>query len=158
MRKLVLSLSIVLTFMVLFVPLASATVEIGPTSLEVWKEMEYVNVYSENDVLLVSFLDWIYIENVGEHPAYVDGLVYYIEAKWKNQDWTTLIRGDFFFDPPFIIAPGETLTLGVLGSFEKGMYKAYRNVIEIHLLNHPTGDRWFHYRESFEVPELTING
>ena len=123
-----------------------APVEIGPTSLEVWTEIDSVEV---GDSFAVC--GRIYIKNDPEYPAYIPEVWDCIEAKSGRDGWTILAREMVIEYDSLMIAPGETAEIMFRITFAN-CWKAYRNVVLVRLLNHPTGERWFHYRESFEVP------
>jgi len=155
MRKVLVSLFLVLALMLLMVPLVSGESLRRPASLEVWKEISCV----ENEDGYVTVSSMIYIMNEGEGRAYIFWVYDGIQAKWKNEDWTYLVlRIEITPYDGLIIDPGETEEIELNIRFRKGMFKAYRNVLSVQIVNHPTGYHWFHCRESFEVPEVTING
>lgn len=120
-----------------------------PTSLEVWKTITSVTIDGEQ----VTVSGTIYIQNDVTNPAWVWKIDEAIEAKGKGQGWTQLERVRLVDeDPRYILAPGDTATLDYEITFTKGNFKAYRNVVYVLLDNHPTGDRWFKYRLSFDIP------
>jgi len=140
--------STAIALMVLVVPLVSACgppPPCGPTSLEVWKEIECVSVCGCE----VTICGWIYIQNDPWYSAHILHVIDYVEAKWRGNEWNTLAT-ETLVEPTLIIDSGATEGIWFCITFQKGMYKAYRNVVEVHLENHPTGDRWFQYRLSFE--------
>ena len=95
----------------------------------------------------------IYIENVGENWAWCQIIEDSIEAKGKGSGWTNIKTEQLAFeDPQYITAPGSTTQVDYEITFTLGPYKAYRNVARVKLDNHPTGDRWFKYRLSFDIP------
>ena len=95
----------------------------------------------------------IYIENVGENLAYCEIIENEIWAKDKGSGWKRIAWVQLAFqDPQYKIAPGGTATIDYEITFTLGPYKAYRNVAWVKLDNHPTGNRLFKYRLSFDIP------
>ena len=142
----------VLAFMVAMVPLASACEPpppCGPTSLNVWKEICSVRVCEVTGAVRVC--GRIFILNDPWHPAHILDVADSVKAKWNSNDWTPLAEKDLI-ETTVILGPGGLRMIWFCITFEKGSFKSYRNVVGVHLLNHPTGDRWFFYRLSFEVP------
>ena len=120
-----------------------------PTSLEVWKTI--TSVTRIDDQVTVSGI--IYIQNDVTNPAWVWDIDEAIEAKGTGKGWNEIFSVQLVHeDPNYILAPGETATLNYEITFTAGNYKAYRNVVYVLLDNHPTGDRWFKYRLSFDIP------
>jgi len=147
MRKALAGLFAMLALTVLMVPLVSGNVVEGPTSLEVWTEIYSVEVGDSFTVC-----GKIYIKNDPEYPAYIPEVWGCVEAKSGRDGWTILARMMLIDYDSLMIGPGETEEIMFRITFTN-FWKAYRNVVLVRLLNHPTGERWFHYRESFEVPE-----
>ena len=152
MRKILLGLSVVLALAVLMVPLASANVLMEPTSLEVWLELD--SAYIEGEDLFV--LGHWYVMNVGENPAIIQDLCLLVEVKSKGNPWQYLPESWWFTGVPFTVSPGDTFSVilpgdvGLPFTVGTGEWTAFRYQLRVHLLNHPSGDRWFYYRESFE--------
>lgn len=120
-----------------------------PTSLEVWKTISCVTKSGDQ----VTVEGTIYIENVGENWAWCEIIEDSIEAKGTGPGWTEIERVQLAFqDPDYITAPGSIATIDYEITFTLGPYKAYRNVAWVKLDNHPTGERWFKYRLSFDIP------
>ena len=136
--------------------IVSAEPPCQPTSLEVWKEVSACKVLVCGSMWKVTVSGKIYIQNDPVNPAYVLHVVDIVQAKWKNNPWTDL-KTEILVSPTLVIPPGETEE--ILFSFyfylsiaEYMEYKAYRNVVRVHLQNHPTGDRGYTHRVSFEIP------
>jgi len=152
MRKVLLGLPVVLALIVLFVPLASATVEMGPASIEVWLVLDSAHIEGEDLFILGNW----YIENVGENPAVIQDITFWVEVKLKGNPWQWLPLGYMLVGGPWTVSPGDTFNLVLPGNvglpFPVGTteWTAFRYELRVHLLNHPSGDRWFYYRESFE--------
>ena len=129
-----------------------------PTSLEVWKEVSATKCWVCGTWWEVTVSGTIYIQNDPWNPAYILQVVDIVEGKWKNNPWTNLHTETLVEpDDSLVIPPGETEEIPFSFSFhlfdeEYMTYKAYRNVVKVHLENHPTGDRWYTHRVSFEIP------
>jgi len=153
MRKAFLGLSVVLS-LVLATPLVSAGACSESTSVEVSQDIE--GVYLAGSDLYVYGV--FHITNVGENPAVIIDIIPVVQARLYGDSWTNLGPTYVYGPMPLILAPGDTINLGLPGLFglpyDKGTteWTAYRNVVKIHLQNHPTGDRWFIDKLSFEVP------
>jgi hypothetical protein len=146
--------------MALMVPLVQATEPsngCGNTSLEIWLEIDSISVGSWDGLMGIDIEARVCIMNVGEHAANIGWVYVTWESKAKQEPWTWemavgQLQSDFVY-------PGETYEVTFI--FGMGPYpdvlsgvKACRLLAEVELLNHPTGLRMFHYRQSFELPEM----
>jgi len=118
----------------------------GKTSLEVWKEFTIV----EKCGGWVTITGTIYIQNDPTNTAYIAWVKDSVQGKAKKEPWETIPDQTAFESPGFEIGPGDRYELEFSVTFQKGDYKAYRNVVRV-LLNDDRGPRYFKYRLSFEV-------
>jgi len=157
MRKVTLTLFALLSLIVLMVPLAQATEPAdgcGNTSLEIWLEIDSISVEPWDGAIGLFIDARVCIMNVGEHVADIGWVYLTLESKAKQEPWTWQIQGGVLQTNHFI-DPGQTDEV----PFGFGMTpipdaKAFRLLAEVELHNHPTGLRMFHYRQSFELPEM----
>jgi hypothetical protein len=157
MRKIALTLLALISLLVLMVPLAQATEpsdEGGPTSLEIWLEIDSITVGPWDDYIGIDFEARVCIMNVGEHVANIGWVWIYMETKAKQEPWT-LFGGAGQLQIDHFIDPGQKDEVQfVFGMAPLPDAKAFRLLAEVDLFNHPTGLRTFHYRQSFELPEM----
>jgi hypothetical protein len=151
MKKLVgISLLLVaLPILLMVAPVQANCVPPGPTSLEVWKTI--CSVCYNPCTGMVTVTGYIHVQNDQVNTAYLAGITDMVEAKYKSGPWTQLglvnvCMGDG------MIAPGAQESYWFSITFEKGCWKAYRNVVTVWLENHPDGLHTFIYRLSFNVP------
>jgi len=133
-------------------PSVSACEVEDPTSLEVWLVLD--SAYIDGEDLFV-LGNW-YIENVGENPAVIQDIQFLVQVKSRGNPWQWLPLGYALGPSPWTVSPGDTLSwilpgdIGYPFPVGTGEWTAFRCELRVHLLNHPSGDRWFYYRESFE--------
>jgi hypothetical protein len=150
MKKLVgVSLLLVaLPILLVAAPVQASCVPTGPTSLEVWKTIN--SIYTSCDGT-VTVWGYIHVQNDQVNTAYLAGITDMVEAKYKSGPWTELGIVDVNIGDG-MIAPGAQESYWFSITFEKGCWKAYRNVVTVWLENHPDGLHAFIYRLSFNVP------
>lgn len=139
-------LVIVASSMLTAIPVSANCNNFGPTSLEVWKTIECKSVCGD----WVTISGTIYIQNDPNYDAKILEIVDYVEAKTKNGPWTPL--NTVPIKDNVVVQEGELYTVGYSIRFHKGTYKAFRNVVQVYLENHPTGPKWYTYRLSFDIP------
>ena len=141
-------LAIVASSMLTAIPVNANCDDFGPTSLEIWKTIECKSICGD----WVTISGWIYIKNDPNYDAKILHIMDYVEAKYKNNPWTNLATVTIS-DPYIVVQEGATHKVWYSITFQKDdMYTAYRNVARVHLENHPTGDKWYTYRLSFDIP------
>jgi hypothetical protein len=129
----------------------------NPTSLKIWKTIEYKSVCGDS----FTISGWIYIKNDPNFAAVILEIEDYVEAKYKDGPWTELNYKTI--STGMTVKPGKTdkvwysITFNTIHHDDE-TYTAFRNVVRVHLDNHPTGDKWYTYRLSFNlhVPILKI--
>ena len=129
------------------VPVSAKRVSVcPPTSLEVWKTITCVTRVGDQ----VTVRGTIYVQNDVTNPAKIGRIKDVIQAKGNGPGWIKM--NEVTVATSIELDPGETDSFEYVITFDAGDFKAYRNMVRVNLLNHPTGNRWFKYRISFNIP------
>ena len=117
-----------------------------------WKSIRLPLNPSTGEMLWIN--STVFIRNVGEHVARIGRVYENLECKMWHEPWAVLMQAGKL-EPDHFVDPGQTDEVSFkIGYSPVPDAKACRLLVEVELLNHPRGLRVFHYRESFELPEM----